>query len=171
MLGVNYGGSRHAEAAELVFRSRDPEDGRCWKFSGASGHIAIKLSESVNPRYLAIHQPIQHQLSDHASAEAPRHLEVWGIPELQDRSMPVDDALERRTLKLAQFQASGYGLPRFLHETDEVVQIGEFEFSARSGKVSQTFPLISQGALKAVIIDIRDNWGGDETCVHGATVL
>ncbi|KAJ7631941.1 hypothetical protein DFH06DRAFT_1337463 [Mycena polygramma] len=148
-------------AAELVFRSRHEGDGRCWEISGSTGTIAVRLSQTLAPAAIAVHQSIQHQLSSR-TVMAPRQLTIWAIdggttegqPHANREHKPIDD-----------FLVSGRSVPKDL-QGQKVVNIMDFEFAKNSGVSSQVFLVPSSPRTNLIIVEVRDNWGGNRTCIQ-----
>ncbi|KAJ6567793.1 hypothetical protein B0H10DRAFT_1965251 [Mycena sp. CBHHK59/15] len=152
-------------AAELVFRSRHEGDGRCWEINGVTGTIAVRLSELLTPTAIVVHQSIQHQLSTRA-VMAPRRLAVWTIV----GGTAEDSLAESREHKpVGDFLVSGRTLPKDIRGRS-VVKVMDFEFTRNSGVSAQVFPIPSSPRTNLMIVEVKENWGGNRTCIQRIAV-
>ena len=157
--------SPQQRAAELVFRSRHEGDGRCWEIDGVTGTIAVRLPELLTPTAIVVHQSIQHQLSLRA-AMAPRRLAVWAIDWGTIEGYLVESK-ERKPI--GDFLIPGRTLPKDIRGRS-VVNIMDFEFTRNSGVAAQVFPVPSSPQTNLIIVEVKENWGGNRTCIQRVAV-
>lgn len=152
-------------AAELVFRNRHEGDGRCWEIDGVAGTIAVRLSELCTPTSIAVHQSIQHQLSPLA-AMAPRRLAVWV---LDGKTTEGYLAESRERKPIGDFLISGRTLPKDIRGRS-VVKVMDFEFVQNSGVSAQVFGISSSPRTNLIIVEVKENWGGNRTSIQRIAV-
>jgi hypothetical protein len=156
------GPQRHA--AELVFRTRLENDGRCWEIDGGTGTIAVRLSESLTPTEIVLYQSIQHQLSPRAIM-APRFLSVWAVTET-NQGYPRESR-EHRPIK--DFLVSGRAVPKDIRGST-VVKVMDFEFAQQAGVHAQVFHIATAPKTDIIVVEVRENWGGERTCIQRIAV-
>ncbi|KAJ7736337.1 hypothetical protein DFH07DRAFT_779684 [Mycena maculata] len=137
-------------AAQLVFRSRLDNDGRCWEIDGGAGTIAVRLSEFLVPTAVAVHQSIQHQLSPRANM-APRRLTVWAV-DSEGSNQAESTGRERRLIN--DFLVSGRTAPKDI-KGRSVLKLMDFEFSQQSGVPVQVFPVATSHKTDLIILEVR----------------
>ncbi|KAF9019602.1 hypothetical protein BDZ89DRAFT_1139244 [Hymenopellis radicata] len=130
-------------AVEAVFRSRHETDGTCWEIEGTRGSIAVMLSDFTSPTAIAFYQPIQHQLSPHTGAMAPRHLTVWGLAAEGESARNATDELP-----VSHFLASGRAIPKDVTADQRLAKLVVIEFKRNSGLPQQVFsnPIVSHAS-------------------------
>ncbi|KAJ7026469.1 hypothetical protein C8F04DRAFT_1268112 [Mycena alexandri] len=155
-----YNNGPQRRAAELVFKTRHEDDGRCWEIDGGIGTIAIRLSESIIPTAIAVHQSIQHQLSSRAIS-APRTLAVWAVQE-----EILDESTGR---SIVDFLTTGSTVPKDL-KGKQAVKLLDFEFVQAAGVATQMFPIATSHRTDLIIVEVQENWGGKRTCIQRITI-
>ncbi|KAK7024120.1 hypothetical protein R3P38DRAFT_2779665 [Favolaschia claudopus] len=150
---------RQRRAAELVFRGRHDNDSRCWEIEGRTGTIAVRLSEVSVPSLIAIYHSI-HNASSPRADTTPRLVTVWALDLAQDS--PAMDPYRRPIL---DFIISGRSVPNDIKHQG-VIKLLDFELAQRSRVPVQIFPVPVSLRTNLIIVQLRDNWGGERTCIH-----
>ncbi|KAJ7462495.1 UNC-like C-terminal-domain-containing protein, partial [Mycena latifolia] len=128
-----------------VIRAGDAMEGECWTFEGGSGHITIRLSETVKISSLTIQQV--KPFAPQGSSQAPRGIALWGL---------VSQAPTDIFTLLAQLEYDD-------SESTSSIQMFPIQH-----------PDFLAG-FRVVILDVTSNWGSNLTCIsrvkiHGIPV-
>jgi hypothetical protein len=143
----------------------------CWRIPRTRGHLGIGFRLPV----IITHISIEHLPS--WPMDAPREVVLWGFLEQVDNLQHytavdpnVDDRPPQEVVEESQKQ----------NPTGSFIKLAHVEYSPFHDSHIQTFP-VRENVLRSgfdfglVVIEIRGNWGADETClyrvrVHGTDV-
>ncbi|KAG2132337.1 hypothetical protein DEU56DRAFT_739480 [Suillus clintonianus] len=153
------------------FQSNSPNialtaDGSCWRIPQASGHLGIGFKIPV----IITHLSIEHPPSQ--SMDAPRDIVLWGFIEQADNlqryafvDQDMDDQPPQEVIEESRKQ----------NPTGSFIKLAHVEYSPFHNLHVQTFS-VSENVLRSgfdfglVVVEIRGNWGGDETCLYRVRV-
>ncbi|KAI9057379.1 hypothetical protein FKP32DRAFT_1554420, partial [Trametes sanguinea] len=136
-------------------------DGGCWSFAGNQGQLGIRLSQKINPTHVAV-----DMLTTYAfDPRAPRDIIVWGIVDGGANRLIFDADLRQYREAIAHYgagpaQTLGY----------DFLPLAYFQYNATAAFPLQTFhiasPVIASSmTFGVVVVEFRNNWGGDVTHV------
>ena len=146
-----------------IILEEDTGVGECWCMSGAAGHVAIQLSETVFISYLSVDYAAPQLLSEEEIASAPQNMSIWI---LLPSSAKQEPNLHIRPAKEFEFRADrDADFPpgsQFIHAL-------EFQYDVRKAPTRQIFPLQFRllSPVQTVIVEIKSNEGGATTCLYG----
>jgi len=133
--------------------------GNCWAIDGKRGHIGVQLSESVRIMSISINHVAPWLISEADSRRAPRRMVLWG--RVKDVSaVAVSDSCTSDC-----FSPSAVS-PRRL---ERFVRLADFVYDNTSDRRLQVFDVDHQhitNTFSAVVLQIRDNWGANSTCLY-----
>ncbi|CDO73919.1 hypothetical protein BN946_scf185016.g76 [Trametes cinnabarina] len=136
-------------------------DGGCWSFAGNQGQIGIRLSQKINPTHVAV-----DMLTSYAfDPRAPRDTIVWGIVDGSASRLIFDADLRQYRETVAHY---GVGPAQTLGY--DFLPLAFFQYNTTAAFPLQVFhiasPVIASSMMfGVVVIEFRNNWGGDATRV------
>jgi hypothetical protein len=142
--------------------------GRCWAFSGSSGHLGIQLSERIQITHVMVDSIPSHLVSPTEAQRAPQSIKVWGLVD----SKIAKTFLELSDVELCTDECFSPPLvnPR-THHARHFVQLAAFTYTANIHNHAQLF-LVSEHILQlgiavdVVVLQVLSNWGSNSTCLY-----
>ncbi|KAG1849379.1 hypothetical protein C8R48DRAFT_677096 [Suillus tomentosus] len=141
-------------------------DESCWRIPRTRGHLGVGFQTPV----IITHISIEHRPSQ--PMDAPRDVVLWGFLEQVDNlqrytsvDLNMDDQPPREVIEESRKQ----------NPTGSFIKLAHVEYSPFHHSHVQTFP-VHENILRSgfdfglVVIEIRENWGADETCLYRVRV-
>ncbi|KAI0644318.1 UNC-like C-terminal-domain-containing protein, partial [Trametes meyenii] len=137
--------------------------GHCWSLPNGTGQLGVRLSEIIYPTHVTI---------DHIAAEvatdpgtAPQTMTLWGGVDGTTNEGRLSKINAEATTSSMGYEGPPVGLGYVY------VALATFEYDIYSASTVQTFPLdkhITQSGMDfgIVVLEVKSNWGGKETCVY-----
>lgn len=161
----------------IVALDEDLRLGRCWRFEGGSGQIAIAFSQAVQISDITVDH-IPKELVSTAQV-APRSILAWGAQDIpQGHSALTLDAVMKEVPRLGDI----LGTRRFppIHSDHmSYLPIALIDYDIHNQSHVQTFPIFASVtthnmSFPTIVMEILSNWGGTSSCiyrirVHGKT--
>ncbi|KAJ3897760.1 hypothetical protein F5879DRAFT_927582 [Lentinula edodes] len=155
----------YAATPPLAVIEEDVRIGRCWKFAGGAGYVAIKMATPVHVTNISIHYPNHRELTPWRRQEVPKIIRLWALlpPEMDGSLVP------HRSTSWELFDQTGlFVKPSALGEASTFIQGAIISYDVSKG-TKQTFPadLPTQFLTTIVVVEVLDNWGSNvSTCLH-----
>ncbi|KAL0071688.1 Secreted beta-glucosidase sun1 [Marasmius tenuissimus] len=162
---------KHAQVVPpTIVIGNEIRTGECWAFDGSHGHIGFRLPHEIQMTHITIHYPLPEELSPEQSSQAPTSMTVWSLIAPGDIRAPHLYSASVETFMVPE--KGPFHDPNLEGRVFVPTATLQYEF-ARGPK--QTFPLETTVTSSLVILEVRDNAGGHQTClykvsIHGRTL-
>lgn len=148
--------------------------GDCWEFQGSQGHLAIRLPRPSKLTALSIHYFPFHELSPQGQLQAPRTIVLWGL--VRSPKAELVSRFPESRQPSGAFLRRGHVLPDGIEPGDVFVPVANATFNVKLSLRKQIvdFENAAHFLFDVIVVEVKDNWGGDSTCmyhvgVHGRT--
>ncbi|KAK7434741.1 SUN domain-containing protein 3 [Stygiomarasmius scandens] len=141
--------------------------GHCWSFAGSNGHIGIQLVTPITLSQVTLYYPNARQILPKELRQAPKNILIWAL--LQKEWLPMLGG-ELPVRPMSDFMRKDRKAPS--HGAGGVfVAVGSIAYRPEDG-TKQVFTLSELLASKcnAIVMEVVDNWGGNETCIYRIAV-
>ncbi|KAI9057365.1 hypothetical protein FKP32DRAFT_1583899 [Trametes sanguinea] len=140
----------------------------CWSFPGNRGQIGIRLSQKIIPTHLVL--DMAYSTASERPSRAPRQVILWGVVDGHANHATYEKDLREYRSGVAQHgsgpaESTGYTF----------LALAAFEYDATAAFPLQTYRVAesvvdSEMEFGVIVVEIRGNWGGDQTAICGLRV-
>ncbi|KAJ3739001.1 hypothetical protein DFH05DRAFT_1530658 [Lentinula detonsa] len=137
----------------------------CWEFQGRQGHVTISFPDTSVLKSVLFNFPDQKLVTADRLHQAPRELHLWALTPLEQLNMTSEDLLEswQRFVTVEELVDSS-----FFNSSVAFFQVAQLTYNPLDGQ--QDISLNYTVPTSTIVLEIRDNWGDDSTCLYGIQV-
>jgi hypothetical protein len=146
-----------------ILLEEDMSVGECWCISGATGHVAIQLSETVFISHISVDYASPRLSSEEDISSAPQNMSLWVLLPLGD----TKQAPNLQTRWATEFEFKADQDADFL-PMSKFAQAMKFQYNIRQPPTCQIFPFQFRmpSPSQTVIVEINSNEDGATTCLY-----
>ncbi|KAK1233201.1 SUN domain-containing protein 3 [Marasmius sp. AFHP31] len=134
--------------------------GRCWTFSGSTGHIGIALADPIVVTHVVLHHPDHRELSHGLLAQSPSQLTLWSLLPSNAASVGLLEVVSGKK----------FTSPKNQRSPGDFVHLGNFTYDATSEPQRTVFEVSSEFVSSLVVVEIAENRGSDRTCLYRISI-
>jgi hypothetical protein len=152
----------NVKSAGIVLEE-DTSVGECWCLSGASGHVAIQLSEMVFISHISVDYASPRLLSQQDISRAPQNMSLWVLFPLADAERPPNTQMRLvKEFKLKRDRDANFP------PASRFIQVLDFQYNIQKPPTRQIFslPFRMPSPSQTIIMEIKSNEGAPITCLY-----